>query len=71
MAHLVDDHVRIGDFLANDKGTTGGELVGFEVSFQGLEEVSAVALGMFRVGFVFVGGEESLDEERTPCDGCL
>ena len=67
MADLVDDHVRVRNFLADDKGAPGGEVVGFEVGFEGVEEVGAVGFLVFWVGFVFVGGEEGLDEEGAPC----
>ena len=69
MADLIDDHIRVGNFLADDIGSLLGEVVGFEVGFEGGEVVGAGGFLVLGVVEGFVGGEEGLDEEGAPWVG--
>lgn len=66
MADLVDDHIRIRDFLADDIRSLLGEAVGLEVGLERGQVVGAGGLFVLGVGFGFVGREEGLDEEGAP-----
>lgn len=66
VADLIYNQVCICDLLADDEGTSHGELVGREVLLQRLEEGDSGALLMFGIILLFVCAEERCDEKGPP-----
>ena len=67
VADLVEHQIRIRDVRSDDvRSGCGGEIVGFQMGLQGVEELWSHGPLMLGIGFFLVVGKEGLDEESAP-----